>query len=287
MRPNNLKTKIFLDSGDPAETREAINLLGFLDGQTTNPTLISENPEILSRIEKGEKFEKKEIVDYYKEIIKEISSIIPESSVSVEVYADDKTSKDEIISQARDMFLWAPNIHIKLPITAKCLEVAGILVKENFNLNMTLAFDQEQASAVYEATKGAEKGQIFISPFVGRLDDKGENGMDLVRNILKMYQNSDHHVEVLIASVRNLEHFLCALKAGSDIITAPLKVLKEWVEKEKIIPNTGWVCERKKLEPIPYREIDLGKNWREYNIHDELTDIGIKKFCDDWNKLIK
>lgn len=287
MRPDNLNTKIFLDSGDPAETKEAIRLLGFLDGQTTNPTLVSKNPEILSRIEKGGKFEKKEIMERYKEIIKEISSMIPEGSVSVEVYADDETSADEIISQAKDMFSWVPNIHVKLPITANCLEVAEVLIKENLNLNMTLAFSQEQASAVYEASKGAKKGQIFISPFIGRLDDIGENGMDLIKNILKMYNNGDHHVEVLTASVRNMDHFLCAIQAGSDIITAPLKVLKEWAEKGKTIPNSDISCERNDLKPIPYKEISSGKNWREYDIRTDLTDTGIKKFCEDWNKLIK
>ncbi len=91
MKPAGLKSKIFLDSGDPAETQAVLDLLGFLDGQTTNPTLVVRNPQARERFERGETFSKTEILDFYKQIVSEISSLIPEGSVSIEVYADLKT----------------------------------------------------------------------------------------------------------------------------------------------------------------------------------------------------
>lgn len=94
-------------------------------------------------------------------------------------------------------------------------------------INITLNFSQSQAAAVYEATKGA-KFPVFISPFVGRLDDKGENGMQVVDNIIKMYAAGDKHVEVLTASVRTIDHILYAFQLQSNIITIPLKVFKQW-----------------------------------------------------------
>ena len=87
MKPKNLKTKLFLDSGDPEETKEALNLLGFLDGQTTNPSLISKNPIVIKRIESGKKFSREEIYAFYKDVVCEISSLIPQGSVSIEVYS--------------------------------------------------------------------------------------------------------------------------------------------------------------------------------------------------------
>ncbi|EKE15322.1 MAG: Transaldolase [uncultured bacterium] len=109
--------------------------------------------------------------------------------------------------------------------------------------------------------------------------------MDLVKNIIKMYQTGDNYVEVLAASVRTLDHFLAALKIGSDIITAPFKVLKEWAENRTVLPED--FSYNPNLKPIPYQKINLNKNWQEYNITHELTDKGIEKFCQDWNELIK
>ncbi len=278
MKPGNLKTKIFLDSGDLQETQEALNILGFLDGQTTNPTLISKNPQAKERLERGDKFTKEEIFTFYKKVIKEISALIPEGSISIEVYADAKTSADDMYRQGKEMFSWIPNAHIKYPITSPGLSAVKRLIREGMRVNMTLCFSQEQAAAVYAATKGAKKGDVFVSPFVGRLDDKGENGMDLITNILRMYGHGDGHVEVLTASVRSLEHFLYALKIESDIITAPLSILKEWAGTGMIIP---------KLKTIEYLKIAISKPWTGYNIAHELTEKGIKKFSNDWNELIK
>src|SRR3989344_909760 len=203
MHSSRLKSKIFLDGGDPDETREMKALLGFLDGQTTNPTLISKNPEAKIRMERGEKFTKKELLGFYRAVVQEISRIIPEGSVSVEVYADKNTGADEMFAQGKEMFSWIPNAHIKFPITKEGLAAAERAAKDGMRVNMTLCFTQEQAAAVYAATQGAVKGQVFVSPFVGRLDDRGENGMQLIENIVRMYQNGDGHVEVLTASVRN------------------------------------------------------------------------------------
>ncbi len=287
MRPENLKTKIFLDGGDPEETKEALNLLGFLDGQTTNPTLIAKNPLAQERIKKGIKFSKEEVISFYRDIVNQISQLIPKGSISIEVYADRSTTAQAMLSEAENMFSWISNAHIKIPITKEGLRAAEIAIKENLPLNMTLCFNEEQAAAVYAATKGAKKGDVFISPFVGRLDDKGLNGMDLISNILKLYRQGDGHVEVLSASIRNIDHFLYSIWLGADIITAPFKILKEWAEMGLIVPEQSYVYNSKKLDKIPFAEIDLNKNWQQYNIYHELTEKGLDSFAKDWNTLIK
>ena len=143
-----MKTKIFLDSGDPIETKNTISLLGFLDGQTTNPSLIAKNPQAQERLVNGKKFSRAEVYDFYQKVIKEIYQVIPNGSISVEVYADKKTTVDEMLKQALLMNSWIPTAHIKLPITHTGLEVARILVDKNINVNMTLCFNQLQAAAV-------------------------------------------------------------------------------------------------------------------------------------------
>ena len=108
MKPKNLTTKVFLDSGDPQETKEILDLLGFLDGQTTNPSLIAKNPET-----KGKKFSTEELFNFYKETIQKVSALILKGSVSVEVYADSTTLAEDMFQQGKDMFSWIPNAHIK------------------------------------------------------------------------------------------------------------------------------------------------------------------------------
>ena len=279
MRPINLKTKIFLDSGDPQETREALSVLGFLDGQTTNPSLIAKNPNAI-----GKKFSAAEVLNFYENVVKEVSSLIPQGSVSVEVYADKDTPSEEMLDQAKEFYGWIPNAHIKYPTITEGLKAAEISVKDGMRINMTLVFSQEQSAAVYAATRGAFRGQVYLSPFVGRLDDIGLNGMDLIANVVKMYGAGDKHVEVLTASVRSLEHFIRAIELGSDIITAPLKVLKEWADAKFQISNFKF--QNTALKPNPYQEIGLNKPWQEYNIRHELTDKGVEKFAADWDGLI-
>ena len=286
IRPSNLHTKIFLDGGDPNETKEVIKLLGFLDGQTTNPTLISKNPEAKKRIDGGEKFSPEEILGFYKKVVKEISGLIPQGFVSVEVYADTLTKAEDMLHQAREMFLWIPNAHIKFPTNQEGLKAASMAVKENMRVNMTLCFSQEQAAAVYGATMGAKTGQVFVSPFVGRLDDIGENSMDLIKNILQMYKDSDGHVQVLTASVRNMSHFLYALQLKSDIITAPYKIIKEWQEIGMPVPGDDFIYHPENLKPIEYKEINLSSDWEQFNIMHKLTEKGMRLFSEDWNGLI-
>lgn len=286
MRPNNLKTRIFLDGGDPNETKEAVRLLGFLDGQTTNPTLIAKSPHAQKRFEEGKRFGKEEMIGFYREVVLEISRLIPKGSVSVEVYADGDTDAQTMLSQGKEMFVWIPNAHIKFPTTKEGLIAAEVATKQGLRVNLTLCFSQEQAAAVYSATRNAKKGDVFVSPFIGRLDDAGLNGIALLENILKMYRQGDGHVEVLAASVRHLDHFLRCLQMGVDIITSPFKVLKEWADKDMILPDSTYQYPIQNLKAIPYRALDLNSDWQKFNITHPLTDKGIIRFSDDWNALI-
>jgi transaldolase len=286
MRPETLKTRIFLDGADPEETRQVVKALGFLDGQTTNPSLLAKNPEAQAHKVDGHKFSAKAIYQFYKELCQELSSMLPDGSVSIEVYADETTTVAAMLEQAREFDTWIKNAHIKLPTTAAGLEAAHVLTGEGRRVNMTLVFTQAQAAAVYAATKGAARGAVFLSPFVGRLDDRGENGMDLIANILKSYAAGDRHVEVLTASVRSMEHFLCALAMGSDIITAPASILLAWGEAGLPIPGSGYRYEPAGLKPIAYEAFDLDAPWTSYAIGHPLTDAGMAKFSADWNSLI-
>lgn len=276
----NTKTKIFLDSGDPKETKDTHLLLGYLDGQTTNPSLFAKNPQVQQRLSTGNKFTQEEVYEFYKNVIKQINLIIPDGSISIEVYADKETNAEAMLKQALTLNSWIPNAHIKLPITTVGLNVAEILVKKGVNVNMTLCFSQQQAAAVYSATKGAKKGQVFISPFIGRLDDQGVNGLDLIRNCLKMYEKGDQHVEVLVASIRSLDHLLASFYLKADIVTVPFAILKDWKEGVKA------TSVKSNLTAIKYEDIDLNKHWTQFDIGHELTEVGIEKFCSDWNKLI-
>jgi len=275
-------TKIFLDSSDPKETEGIIAHLGYIDGQTTNPSQIAKTPEAQKRLEEGNKFGTEEVYEFYKGVIGSIRAIMPEGSISAEVYADSTTTADAIITQAKEMYEWTPGAHIKIPIMKEGLRAAEILTGEGMRVNMTLCFSQSQAAAVYAATRGAEKGQVFISSFIGRLDDQGERGITLVENIMKMYERSDGHVEVLTASVQNLDHLIQAFQAKSDIVTATYKVLKEWDGT-----NTANNTAEENLRPVPYEDISLERAWDEYDITHPLTTKGIQRFADDWNEIIE
>lgn len=272
-------SKIFLDSSDPVETKKVIEILGYLHGQTTNPSLVAKNP-----LAQGKKFTKEEINIFYKKIVQEISLLIPKGSVSIEVYADLNTTAEEMLRQAREFWQWIPNAHIKYPTTKAGLEAAEISIKEGMKVNMTLVFNQEQAAAVYSATKGAKKGDVFVSPFIGRLDDIGLNGTDLIKNIVEMYKSGDGHVEVLAASTRNMQHLSEVFKINTDITTMPIKLIEEWNGRDL---NTEASASIKDLSPIEYKLVDLNLPWTSYNIEHELTTKGLVKFAEDWNNLIK
>jgi transaldolase len=287
MRPQNLKTRLLLDSGDPAETREIIQLLGFLDGQTTNPSLIAKHPDAKARFERGEKFTSEEMLGFYKDVVRELSQLMPEGSISIEVYADSSTTANAMYAQGEAMFSWIPNAHIKFPATTAGLEATELSVKDGTRVNVTLVFSQAQAAAVYAATRGARKGDVFLSPFIGRLDDRGENGMDLIVNTKQMYSAGDGHVEILAASVRTMDHFLYSLALGADIITAPAKIYKDWAAQGMQVPGADYVYNAGALKPIPYQELDLNAGWRSFDLKHDLTEKGIEKFSQDWNQLLK
>jgi transaldolase len=290
MRPAQLQqlhTKIFLDSGNPEETKQIKELMGFLDGQTTNPTLISKHPFAQEKISSGALFSAEEALGFYKQVVQQIADVIPRGAISIEVYADETTTKEEMLTQADEFNTWISHPHIKFPITHAGLAAAEQAVVDGMNVNLTLCFSQEQAASVYAATRGARKGHVFLSPFIGRLDDIGYDGVDVVRHIIQMFAQSDHHVEVLAASIRTLDHFLRSLELGVDCITAPFSVLSEWATAgfplQRAVPeNTA-----SQLHPIEFVTLDLNKPWQEYNSTHELTSQGLAKFVADWNSLVQ
>jgi transaldolase len=286
MRPDSLKTRIFLDGADPAETRTVLDALGFLDGQTTNPSLLAKNPEAAAHKAPGHKFSRTTIYDFYKDLCRTLSAMLPEGSISIEVYADAATTAEAMVEQAREFDAWIGNAHIKLPTTRAGLAAARLLTGEGRRVNLTLVFSQAQAAAVYAATRGARRGSVFLSPFVGRLDDRGENGMELIENVLRLYAGSDRHVEVLTASVRTMAHFQRALALGSDIITAPAGLLLEWAAAGLPVPGPESVYDAAGLSPIAFQSIPLDKPWTSYALDHDLTTSGMEKFSKDWNSLI-
>lgn len=286
MRPATLKTRLFLDGADPAETAKVLDTLGFLDGQTTNPSLLAKNPEAQAQRTQGHKFSRTTIYTFYKELCQTLAAMLPDGSISIEVYADAATTVEEMLRQAWEFTTWIPNAHIKLPTTPAGLAAARALVDGGARVNMTLVFSQAQAAAVYAATVGARRGDVFLSPFVGRLDDRGENGMDLIRHVLDLYRPGDGHVEVLTASVRSMEHLLCALALGSDIVTAPGKLLLAWAEAGMPVPSEPCASNMPGLAPIPRQSLTLDRPVADYAIGHPLTDAGLEKFASDWNSMI-
>ena len=150
-----------------------------------------------------------------------------------------------MIEQAREMSAWANNVIIKIPSTAEGLEATSVLAKENIKVNMTLCF------SVNQALLGALAGAAYISPFVGRLDDIGQDGMQLVRDIVEVYENyPEIHTEVIAASIRHPMHCIEAARAGAHIATVPYNVLMQMIKHP-------------------------------------LTDIGISRFMADWQQVSK
>jgi len=284
MKPVFITSKIFLDSGDPNETRHALGTLGFLDGQTTNPSLVAKNPHIMELKNSGILTEQT-IWEKYHDVANEIHNSIPNGSISAEVYADAMTSIDDMVTKGRELANWFPGIFVKLPTTHHGLAAAQVLVSEGINVNMTLCFSQEQAAAVHMATMGAKHGQVYVSPFIGRLDDIGFHGLDLIKNIVLMYQLWDSHVMVLSASIRSLEHLFGSIIAGSDIVTIPVGIVDDWVKNyglNKDPRDFSFAISEK--TPIVFREL-IQQDWQLYDVHHQLTDKGIEKFASDWKAL--
>jgi transaldolase len=274
------KTKILVDGGDPDETRHIKELLGFVDGQTTNPSLIAKNPHIKKLIASGHKLSSSEEMDEYKQIVQMISPLVGDGGVSIEVFSDEKTTALEMLEQGREMFSWIPNAYIKYPCTAEGLRAAQMSVRQDMRVNITLCFSQQQAAAVYAATKGT-KDPVYVSPFVGRLDDIGQNGMDVVKNIKRMLLQGDGHVLVLAASIRSLEHLLYCFVLDSELATVPAKILELWASKNFPMPDKQFQY-KTSGKPIPYEELDLEQPWEKFDVRHELTRKGIEKFAADY-----
>ncbi len=211
--------KIFLDTANLEQIKEAASW-GILDGVTTNPTLVSK--ENLK----------------FKDLIKEICRIVA-GPVSVECVS--KLSKD-MIKEARILSKIAENVVVKVPICIEGLKATKVLSKEGIQVNTTLIFSPNQALLA------AKAGTRYVSPFIGRLDDISQAGMELVEEILAILSNYSFETEVIVASVRHPLHVVEAALIGADIVTIPFAVL------EKMVTHP-------------------------------LTDVGMEKFLKDWGKV--
>jgi transaldolase len=190
--------KLFLDTADVAEIRE-LSATGLVDGITTNPSLAAKTGRD------------------YAESLKEICSIIP-GSVSGEVIA---TDYDGMVQQGRVVAKIAPNIYVKVPSTWDGLKACRTLSGEGAKINVTLCFSPLQAMLA------AKAGASFISPFIGRVDDVGEDGMGLIRDIRAIYDNYGFKTEILAASIRSVSHVRESALAGADIATIPADIFKK------------------------------------------------------------
>ncbi len=213
--------KFFIDTANVDEIREANNM-GMVDGVTTNPSLIARE---------GRDF---------KEIITDICNIV-DGPVSAEVICLDE---EGMVTEARDLAAIHKNIVVKIPMTVDGLKAVKTLAEEGISTNVTLVFSPLQA------LMAAKAGATYVSPFIGRLDDLSQDGMNLVEQIVSIYDNYDFVTEIIVASVRNPLHVLDAALMGADIATIPFNVLS-------------------KLAGHP------------------LTDKGIAAFLADWEKACK
>jgi transaldolase len=209
--------RIFLDTANIEQIRHGVRL-GVVSGVTTNPTLAA-----------------KEGNTDYEALSKEICTIVP-GPVSVEVLVE---GVEPMIKQARQIAKWAPNIVIKIPATYEGLEVTSALAKEGIAVNFTLCFSLNQAIL------GARAGAAYVSPFVGRMDDIGNDGMQLVKDIVDVFRYYQLPTQVIAASIRHPQHCVAAAKIGAHIATVPYNVLMQMMNHP-------------------------------------LTDIGIKRFLADW-----
>jgi len=212
--------RIFLDTANIEQIRHGVRM-GVISGVTTNPTLAA-----------------KEGNANYEAVSKEICSIVP-GPVSVEVLVE---GVEPMIKQARQIAKWAPNIVIKIPATYEGLEVTSALAKEGIPVNFTLCF------SVNQALLGARAGAAYVSPFVGRLDDIGNDGMQLVKDIVDVFRYYQLPTQVIAASIRHPQHCVTAARIGAHIATVPYDVLMQMMNHP-------------------------------------LTDIGIKRFLADWQRV--
>ncbi|AKG54291.1 transaldolase [Dehalogenimonas sp. WBC-2] len=197
--------RIFLDTADIEEIKKGA-AMGVVHGVTTNPTLVARA---------GHKS--------YQSVIKEIVGILPPASpISVEVVSE---TVSEMVADGRRFHTWAPdNVVVKLPTNAEGLQATRELAKDGIQVNMTLCFSANQALLA------AHAGAAFISPFVGRLDDIGHDGMQVVKDIIEIYDMYCFDTEVIAASIRHPLHCIAAAKAGAHIATIPYKILEQMLK---------------------------------------------------------
>ncbi len=212
--------KIFLDTANIAEIREIAGW-GILDGVTTNPSLCAK--------ESGRSF---------REMIAEISALVP-GPISAECVSPEAPA---MVAEGRELAKIAPNVVIKVPMTVEGLKACGALAREGIGVNMTLIFSPGQALLA------AKAGARFVSPFIGRLDDVSHDGMELIGEIVQIFENYEFPTEVIVASVRHPRHVIDAALLGAHIATVPTAVLRKLVQHP-------------------------------------LTDAGVAKFLADWKKV--
>lgn len=213
--------EFFLDTANLDEIRDCASF-GILDGVTTNPSLVSK--------EGGQKS--------FKELVKEICEIV-DGPVSAEVLS---TDVERMLTEARQLAKIDDRIVVKMPLTEDGIKATKIASDEGINVNVTLCFSPTQALIA------AKAGAAYISPFIGRLDDISESGMQLIRDIVKIYGNYNFKTKILVASIRHPQHMVESAKAGAHVATLPYKVFKQLFKHP-------------------------------------LTDIGLERFLSDWGKV--
>ncbi len=190
--------KIFIDSGDVEEIREAAQM-GAIDGVTTNPSLLAKGGKPIRRA------------------IAEICEIV-DGPVSAEVLA---TDTEGMLKEGRELAKIHPNVVVKIPLIVEGLKATRVLSQENIKTNVTLCFSASQGLLA------AKAGATYVSPFVGRIDDIADEGMKLIEQLVTIYANYDFDTEVLVASVRHPVHFVQAAMLGADVATVPFKVITQ------------------------------------------------------------
>lgn len=188
--------KLFIDTADIDEITEA-QALGVLDGVTTNPSLIAKT---------GKTFE---------QVVREILKVI-DGPVNLEVVG---TDAETMVAEGRNLIAFGENVVVKIPMLAEGLKAVKRLSAEGIKTNVTLIFSPSQALLA------AKAGATYVSPFLGRLDDIGHEGMEIVAQIREIYDNYDYETEILAASIRSTLHFVEAARLGADVATVPFKVI--------------------------------------------------------------
>jgi transaldolase len=261
------KTKILVDGGDPEETLRIRNrACGWTNDE---PLLGCKEPGHNPAREAGHKLSEQQETEQYKKIVQRIAPLIGSAGISVEVFSDLNTTAEHMLNQGIEMYKWIPNAYIKYPCTSEGLRAAHLSVAQGMRVNMTLCFSQTQAAAVYAATRGSQT-PVYVSPFIGRLDNIGKNGMDLIKNIQRMFSRGDGHVLVLAASIRSLEQLLCCFSLRTELVTVPAKVLEQWAAKNFPVPGPDFVYSSVGA-PIEYENVNLEQRWEHFSVEHELT----------------